>query len=326
MKAAICHSYGPPQSVRISTLPDPAPGPDEVLIAVHASTVASADRRIRAMDMPRGFGLMARAFFGFRGPRRPVLGTDAAGVIVAVGTNVRNWQVGQQVIAAPGARMGAHAQLLVIKASGTIAPKPASLDHADAAALIFGGTAALYFLRDRAGLQSGETVLVTGAGGAVGSAAVQIARAMGGQVTAMAGADKVAALRALGITDLIPSGQAPDSARQWDVIVDCAGIVSLSQARVWLAPNGRLCQVLAGLPQMLAGMVTRLGEGRRALSGTAVERAEDLQTLAKMADAGQFRPLIGARFPLDQIVQAHRLADSRAKLGNIVIEMPPQGS
>lgn len=322
MKAAICRSYGPPQTIQVETLPDPVPGPDEVLIAVRATTVASADRRIRAMDMPQGFGLIARGVFGLRGPRRGVLGTDAAGVIVAVGAQVTNWRPGQQVIAAPGMRMGAHAQLMLVKASGAIAEKPNSLDFADAAALIFGGSAALYFLRDRAALRPGETVLVTGAGGAVGSAAIQIARAMGAKVTAMAGTDKVAALRCLGFDDLVLSGQAPDCAHRWDVIVDCAGIVSRAQARAWLAPDGRLCQVLAGLPQMLTGMIAPLGQGRRAHSGTAVEKADDLRVLAQMADDGQFRPLIGARFGLDQIVQAHQLADSRAKLGNIVIEMP----
>lgn len=321
MKAAICPAYGPPSVVRIVTLPDPVPGPGEVLIRVRATTVSSADHRIRGMDLPAGFGLVGRAIFGFRGPRRPVLGVELSGEIAALGQGAAGWQPGQPVIAMPGVRMGAHAEMIVVKADGAIAPKPAALDFGEAAALSFGGTAALYFLRDRAALRPGETVLVTGAGGAVGSAAVQIARDLGGQVTAMAGADKAEVLRGLGVTDLIVSGQAV-TGRSWDVIVDCAGIVGMARARDWLAPRGRLCQVLATLPQLLAGAVARLGEGRRALGGTAPERAADLKLLARMADEGRFRPLIGTRLPLAQIVRGHELAASRHKLGSTVIEMP----
>ncbi|MFV0386622.1 NAD(P)-dependent alcohol dehydrogenase [Paracoccus sp. (in: a-proteobacteria)] len=321
MRAAICTAYGPPEVVRLVALPDPVPQQGEVLIRVRASTVASADHRIRAMDFPVGFHLLGRLIFGIRAPRQQILGTELSGVILVTGEGVDGWQEGQEVVAMPGARMGAHAELIVMKADGAMSPKPERLDFGQAAALSFGGTTALYFLRDRADLQSGESVLVTGAGGAVGSAVIQIARAMGGQVTAIAGADKTEILQGLGFTDLIPPNAPPDGSRQWDVIVDCAGIVGLGHARDWLAAKGRLCKVHASLPQMLGAMVLRLGQGRRILCGAAPERSVDLQTLALMADEGDFLPLIGARMPMSQIVEAHRLAAGGHKLGNTVIEM-----
>lgn len=323
MLAAICPVYGPPEAVRVETLPDPVAGPGEVLIAVRASTVSAADHRIRGMDLPRGFGLIGRAVFGWRGPRQPILGTDLAGTIVALGAGVSGWQVGQRVLALPGARMGGHATLVAMKSDAAIAPLPEGMDEADAVALAFGGTAALFFLRDRARLAPGEAVLVTGAGGAVGSAAIQIAQAMGATVTALASADKADALRGLGVQDFIASDRLSEAeGRRWDVIVDCAGIASRARARDWLASGGRLCQVVADLPDMLAGAVLPLGQGRRVLGGTAPERASDLRELLDMAKAGRLRPLIGARLPLARIVEAHRIAASRHKLGSTVIEMP----
>lgn len=321
MKAALCQAYGPPEVVRLSALPDPAPAPDEVLIRVRASTVASADHRIRALDLPPGFRLMGRLALGFRRPRRAILGTDLSGIVQIAGRDVTGFEPGQPVIAMPGWRMGAHAEFLVMKARAAIAPKPAALDFAEAAALCFGGTTALYFLRDRAGLQAGESLLITGAGGAVGSAAAQIARAWGAHVTGLAGHGKLAALQGLGFDDLIAASDGAQITRRWDVILDCAGIAGARQARDWLKPGGRLCLLQAGPGQMLGGLILRPGQGRRVLTGAAPERAGDLQILARMADAGQLRPLIGARMPFDSIVAAHHLVSGGHKLGNIVIEM-----
>lgn len=326
MQAAVVRRYGPPEAVRIEHVPRPAPGPGEVLIRVRATTVSSADHRIRGMDLPAGFGPVGRLVFGLRGPRQPILGTELSGEIAAAGPGVTRWLPGQEVVAFPGAKGGAHAEFVVMHETAAIAPKPATLDHETAAALCFGGTTALFFLRDRAGLRAGERVLVTGAGGAVGSAGVQIAAATGAKVSAMCGPEKAETIAALGAAEVLPSrGEVPEG-RQWDVILDCAGTVGMGRARAWLAPNGRLCQVLADLPQMIAGAFARLGEGRKVLGGTAPERAEDIAELARMADAGGFRPLVGARFELAEIARAHALAGSRHKTGSAVVLMPQSES
>lgn len=322
MTAAVVRRYGPPEVVQLERVPRPVARQGEVVIRVRATTVASADHRLRAMDLPTGFRTLGRLIFGLTGPRQPVLGTELSGEIAEVGPGVDGWVAGQEVVAFPGAKGGAHAEFARMPVAGALVAKPAALGHDAAAALCFGGSTALYFLRDRAGLRAGESLLVTGAGGAVGSAAVQIARAMGAAVTAVCAPDKAETIRDLGAADLLASGQPLPAGRRWDVILDCAGTIDIASARRALAPGGRLCQVLADLPQMLAGAVARLGDGRRVLGGTAPERAKDLADLVKLAEDGAFRPVIGARFGFDDIAGAHALAASGHKLGNTVVLLP----
>ena len=322
MLAAVVRRYGPPEVVRIEEVSRPVARQGEVVIRVRATTVASADHRIRGMDLPAGFRTIGRLIFGLSRPRQPILGTECAGEIAEVGPGADRWVKGQPVVAFPGAKGGAHAQYLRMKADGALTPKPEALTMEEAGALCFGGTTALHFLRDKAGLTRGERVLVTGAGGAVGSAAVQIARAMGGRVTAAAAPEKAETLRGLGAAEVLASRRPLPEGRQWDVILDCAGAVDMAAARAALAPGGRLCQVMADLPQMLAGAMARLGEGRRVLGGTAPERAEDLAELARLAEAGDYRPLIGARFAFEDIARAHALVAGGRKLGSAVVLMP----
>src|SRR5688500_9289196 len=164
LKAAVYERYGPPEVVEIRDVPKPVPAPDEVLIRVHATTVSAADWRLRSLQLPRGFGPLARPMFGFRRPRKPVLGTELSGVIEQVGADVTEWRVGDAVIAFPGFGMGAHAEYLTMPADGRIAPKPSSVPFDQAAALCFGGLTALHFLR-QTGVRAGERELVNGASG-----------------------------------------------------------------------------------------------------------------------------------------------------------------
>lgn len=321
MKAATVHRYGPPENVRIEEVPRPTPRAGEVLIRMKAVTVTSADYRLRAMDVPRGLGPMVRLAYGLRGLRKPILGSEGAGVVAETGPGVTQWRKGDQVIVFAGMRLGLHAEYACLPETAAIVRKPDNLSFAQAAALPFGGTTALYFLHDRAALRARDRVLVTGAAGAVGSAAAQIARAKGAQVTVMCSADKAPALAALGLTDHIASGGPMPAGTNWDLIVDAAGIVHRAEAGAWLAPAGRLCQVLADVPQMLGVILWRLGKGRRILGGVAPERVEDVQTLAEMAADGRLRPLIGAQMPFDRIAEAHALAESRHKLGSTVLEL-----
>jgi NADPH:quinone reductase-like Zn-dependent oxidoreductase len=176
MKAAVCRKYGPPHVVRIENVKKPAPKNNEVLIRILATTVASGDWRARSLAVPKGFGPIARLVFGLFRPRRPILGTELAGEIEAVGKDVRKFRVGDQVCAYPGLGMGCHAQYRTMPEDGRIAPKPANLSFEEAGAISFGGSTALYYLRDVAKIRNGERVLVIGASGAVGSAAVQLAK------------------------------------------------------------------------------------------------------------------------------------------------------
>jgi NADPH:quinone reductase-like Zn-dependent oxidoreductase len=312
MKAILARRYGPPSVLTQENIPTPTPGPGEILVRVRATTVSAADLRIRAARFPRGMAWLARLAIGLRGPRRPVLGTDLAGEVTALGAGVTQWAVGDAVIAMPGARMGAHAEYLLLPATGAITKKPAGLDWPQAAALVFGGTTALQYLRDKLALRPGEQVLVIGASGAVGLAATQIAPILGGQVTAVtSNTDLLARMGAVPIdyrsTDWRKTG------RRWDVILDTTGSARLPDRR-FLTGGGRLGLVAADLWQMLGGLFLR-----QVRSGVALERAEDLAQLVAWAAEGRLTPHVSATMPLAEAARAHVLGDTGHKIGSVVL-------
>jgi NADPH:quinone reductase-like Zn-dependent oxidoreductase len=175
MKAIVCQQYGPPHVLQLKEVATPAPKDDEVLIKIHATTVTSADCRLRSLRMPLGFGFISRLVFGVTRPRQTILGTELSGEVHRVGKDVLRFKVGDQVFGISGVRMGCYAEYICISERGALAIKPTHLTYREAAALSFGGTTALDFFR-RGQLQKGDRVLINGASGAVGSAAVQLAR------------------------------------------------------------------------------------------------------------------------------------------------------
>lgn len=319
MKAAVVTAYGPPDRVRLADRPRPVPGKGQVLIRVIATTVSSADWRIRSQTLPRGFCRIAPLVFGLRVPRRPVLGTECAGLVEAVGPAVNAFAPGDAVVAYTGATMGCHAEFVTAPV-GKVILKPSALTWDEAAAMSFGGCTALTFLR-AGGLAAGKRLLVIGATGTVGSAAVQIARAAGAQVTATGRASDAALLAALGADQVIDNraqdlAGLPDS---WDLILDAVGAETWARMRPRLAPGGRFLMVAADLPAMLGAMFVR-GD-RRPLSPMAPERAEDMVELARLAEAGTFRPLIDSTFALDDIAAAHARVDTGRKRGTVVVRV-----
>jgi NADPH:quinone reductase-like Zn-dependent oxidoreductase len=190
MKAIVYERYGPPDVLRSREVTKPTPKDNEVLIQIHATTVTSGDWRARSLDMPVGFGLIGRLVFGISRPRQPILGMELAGEIESVGKDATKFKVGEQVFAFSGAGMGCHAEYKCMPEDGAMALKPANLTYDEAAAISFGGTTALAFFR-RAKLQTGEQVLINGASGGVGTAAVQLARHFGADVTGVCSAANV---------------------------------------------------------------------------------------------------------------------------------------
>ena len=322
MKAAAYDRYGPPEVVELRQVPKPAPGPGDVLIRVHATTVTTADWRARSLEMPPGFGALGRLVFGVRGPRKTILGSEVAGVVEAVGEDAEGFSVGDEVFAFDGYGLGCHAEYKRMAADGAIARRPAGLTFGEAAALSFGGTTALSFLR-RAKLQAGERVLVNGASGAVGSAVVQIARHMGADVTGVcsaANADMVRGLGAHRVIDYTKQDFAAGS-DNWDVVVDTVGTAPYARSRRALREGGRLLLVLAPLSGLLGAPLVRLTSRHRVSAGPVAVRADDMRALAGLAEQGAFRPFIDRTLPFDRIVDAHRLVDSGRKRGNVVVSV-----
>lgn len=320
MKAAICRRYGPPESVTIENRPAREPGPGELLVAIDAAGLTSGDARIRAARAPGGMGPMIRLAFGLTGPRHPVLGREYAGRVVGTGPGATRFAPGDAVFGiTDGMRMGAHAEFVAVKETGLILPRPESLSVPEAAGFFFGGLTAADFLLDQCALQAGERVLVVGATGAVGSAAVQIARHHGAHVTALASAANLDLARDLG-ADLALDYRAEPAPGPFDVILDVPGLMPDALSR--LAPGGRLGLVTAGLGAMLGALLRPRREGgRRLCAGMVRETPDAMARLLALHQAGGYHPLMGETFALADIARAHALADSNHKRGNLVILM-----
>lgn len=318
MKAWICRAYGDPSVLALEDRPKPVPGDADVLVRIHATTVSSGDSRVRALRLPRGFGLLGPLVLGFRRPRRGILGTDLAGVVEAVGGQVTAYRPGDAVIAFAGSAMGCHAQYRVMPATGRIAPKPSNLAAEEAVSLLFGGTTALHFLR-KSGLKPGESLLVIGASGAVGSAMVQLARHMGATVTGVTSTPNLELVRSLGADDVIDY-RMQDVTRQnrtWDVIADTVGASDFCRCQSILNEHGRYLSIAGGLFDLLK----RRRGTRRSIAGPAEERAEDVLQLSRLAEAGVLKPVVGRIFSFADMRQAHAMVDSGRKVGSVVVRV-----
>lgn len=316
MKAWVCRRYGPPDTLELLEVPRPAPGAGEVLVRIRAASVSSGDARMRALRMPPGLGLVGRLALGLRGPRRAILGTEFSGVVEAVGNEVAGFSPGDAVFGFPGAQVGCHAQYRVMPADGRIARKPEGVSFAEAAALCFGGSTAMHFLR-KAAPKPGERVLVIGASGAVGSALARLAVLGGARVTGVASGRNADLVRSLGVEAFADytQGDLFAGSRDWDVIADAVGATTFAVARGALAEGGRYLSIAGGVSDMLS----RSSGGRRLVGGPAEERVDDLHALAKLAGEGAFRPHVERVYDFTQMREAHAHVDSGRKRGVVVV-------
>lgn len=320
MKMIVCERYGPPEVLQRQEAEKPRPGDTDVLIRIRTTTVTAGDRRVRAFDIPSGMRFPARLALGITRPRNRVLGTEFAGEVEAIGSRVTRFSVGDRVFAFPGSRMGGYAEYKCMPEGGLLARIPANLDVENAAALSFGGTTALHFFR-KAGLNADEEVLVIGASGGVGTAAVQLARHTGANVTGVCSTGNMELVRSLGAATVIDYTRDDVTARdnRYDVIMDTIGAIPAESLLPLLNQGGRLLLVAAGLHEMmlLPGKARR--SGARVIAGPASERPEDLRYLADLAGAGVFSPVIDRRYSLEEIIQAHHYVDTGRKRGNVVV-------
>ena len=319
MKAWFARQYGGPEVLRLEEVPMPAPKPGEVLVRVHAATVNSGDVRIRGCNFPPGMKFLGRLALGWSRPRQPVLGTEFSGVVEAVGQGVTRFSRGDAVYAFVGMKQQAHAEYAVIAETGAIAHLPQGLDFHQAAALCFGGTTALHYLR-RAGLKRGETMLVLGASGAVGSTLVQLGRHQGADVTATTSTgniDLVSGFGAARVIDYTVTDIAalPD---RFDIVADAVGAMDFATAQRLLKPNGRYLAIAGAMAEMLGSL--RSGpDGKRMLAGPASERVDDVVELGRLAAAGIYRPHIDRVYAFAEMPIAHAHVDTGRKRGSVVI-------
>ena len=324
MKAVICIRYGPPEVLRLAEVEKPIPQDREVLIKVHATTVTMGDCELRRFDFPAWVRPLARLGFGVRGPRTKVLGQELAGVIESVGKEVERFREGDEVFAATDFRLGAYAEYSCLPENGAIAVRPSNMSYEEAAAVPVGGLTALHFLR-KARIQEGQEVLINGAGGTVGTFAVQLAKSMGASVVAVDSGEKLDLLRSLGADGVIDHTRKDftRSGKAYDVIFDVVGKSPFPESLRSLKEGGYYLQANPGLSHLARGRLVPSGGGRKVVTSGGENRPEELEALRDLIEAGQVRTIIDRRFALEEIVEAHRYVESGRKQGNVIITVVP---
>ncbi len=317
MQAAIFTQYGPPEVLRIQTVARPEPKANEVLIKIHAAAVNSADSRLRRADP-----LAVRLFFGLLRPKKPILGDVFSGEVVAAGAEVTRFQPGDAIFGSTSTAMGAHAEYLCLPETGILAHKPANMSHAEASTIPFGGLTALHFLQ-KAAIQPGQKVLVYGASGSVGASAVQIAKHLGAEVTAVCSASNAELVRALGAAHVIDYARADFSAAGpvYDVVFEAVNKAPVAACLIALKPKGTLILAAAMIKEALQGSWASMTSGKKVLMGLIAETPENLHYLRQMAETGALKAVIDRTYPLNQIAEAHRHVDGGHKKGNVVVLM-----
>ncbi|MBD8079550.1 NAD(P)-dependent alcohol dehydrogenase [Cellulosimicrobium arenosum] len=324
MLAAVSTTYGPPEVVHVAELADPAPGAGEILVRNRASTIEAALVAARS-----GTPWFARLAFGLRRPRHPVLGGEVAGEVVAVGDGVTRFSVGDRVVGLTHMGAGAHAELVVLRADGVVEPVPDDLTAVDAAVLAAGPLTALPFLAVHARVRAGQSVLVIGASGCVGTAAVQVAVHTGAQVTAVCGPRGTGLVRELGATGVVDRTAQDFTATtaRYDVVLDAAGVSSYRRCRHLLTDDGVYLTTVPSLPILWRNLWTgRRTRGRRgvvAFTGlrSDAQKAATLRTALSLGRSGALRPVVDATYSLDEIADAHRHVEDEHKAGTVVVRL-----
>jgi NADPH:quinone reductase-like Zn-dependent oxidoreductase len=324
MKAIVWTAYGPPEVLQLREVEKPIPAPNEVLVKIHATTVTAGDCETRRLALPVWIRLPMRFYVGFSKPQRmTILGQELSGEVEAVGKDVTRFKPGDQVFATTGVGLGGYAEYIClpeIPEEGALAIKARNMTFEEAAAVPFGGLEALHFLK-KANIRPGEKVLINGAGGTIGTFAVQLAKYYGAEVTAVDSAGKFDMLRAIGADQVIDYTQEDfaQNGQTYDVIFDVIGKSSFSASMRSLTPRGRYLLANPRVSHMVRGLWSSMTSGKRVIAGAAKQTTEDLYFLKELIEAGKLRAVIDRCYPLEQTAEAHRYAEGGGKKGNLVI-------
>ncbi|MEQ8415682.1 MAG: NAD(P)-dependent alcohol dehydrogenase [Imperialibacter sp.] len=317
MKAAVYTQYGFPEVLQIKEVAKPVPKDNEILLRIKATAVNSGDVRLRKADP-----FAVRLFFGLLKPKTNILGSVFSGEVELVGKQVKLFKAGDQVFGHADMSFGAYAEYIVLPEGGSLALKPAAVLHSEAAAIPFGGVTALHFIK-KAMIKADQKVLIVGASGAVGSAAVQLAKSYGAIVTGVCSTSNTGLVKSMGadkvidytVEDFTQNGEV------YDLIFDTVKAISVSRSLKSLTSNGKMILSAAGMPEMLQGLWTSITSKKSVMTGVINHTAADIVFLKELTDAGKFKPVIDRAYPLEGIAEAHAYVEKGHKKGNVVINI-----
>ncbi|MCL4249198.1 MAG: NAD(P)-dependent alcohol dehydrogenase [Anaerolineae bacterium] len=323
MKAVVWTKYGSPDGLEYREIAKPTPKDNEVLIKVHASTVTAGDSEMRGFRFPLWLAIPIRLYMGPIKPRDIVLGQELAGEVEAVGKDVTQFKPGDRVFGTTGMRLGSHAEYNCLPAQtddSVLAIMPSNMTYEEAAAVPTGGLEALHFLR-KAKIQPGEKVLIVGAGGSIGTFAIQLAKDFGAEVTAVDSTAKLDMLRSIGADHVIDYTREDftQNGQTYDVIFDVMGKGSYARSLKSLNPHGRLAYGNPQFSHMIRKLWESGGDGKQVIIGTPNQRNEDLLYLKDLIETGKLKSIIDRRYPLEQTAEAHRYVETGQKQGHVVI-------
>lgn len=322
MKAYIFEEYGPPEMLQLKEIPRQIPKSDEILIKAYATSVSAADWRLRSFTILKGFGLIFKAMFGYPKPKKQILGSEICGIIEQIGVDVKDFKVGDKVFAFADFDLGCYVEYKVFNQNGLVCHLPQNLSFIEGGAMCFGASTALGFFK-RAELKASQKILINGASGAVGTAAVQLAKHFGANITAICSAANAELVKSLGAGRVIDykTQSLSDLGETFDIIMDNVGNLPFEISKNYLNENGKTLAVVADLPQMLKSIFSNFFGSKKMLSGSATTSIDDLKFLAKLAQNGEYKPVVSKIFAFNEMVEAHHYVDSGHKIGNAVVRI-----
>jgi len=328
MKAVVCDNYGPPEVLKLKEVEKPVPKENEILIRVYAASVNYGDllaRNFKAVtpgkfNMPLIFLLPAKISFGLRKPKIKILGSELSGLIESTGKDVKLFTKGDKVFGYPGMTMGAYAEYICMPENGCITIKPANITFEEAAVIPYGAIMAINQLR-KANIQPGQKVLINGASGGIGSAAVQLAKYLEAEVTGVCGTPRLEYVKALGADKVIDytKDDFTKNGETYDLIFDILGKISFGRCRNSLTNKGVLLLASFKMKQLFQMLLTSVTDGKKVICAMAPGSREDLISVKELIEAGRIKAIIDKSFPLEQAADAHRYVEKGHKKGNVVI-------
>jgi NADPH:quinone reductase-like Zn-dependent oxidoreductase len=323
MKAVTVTKYGPPEVLKLTEIEKPIPKENEILVKIHATSVSMGDCEMRSLNMPFALKLLIRIFIGFRKPRKTmILGQEIAGIIESVGENVTNFKPGEEVFGQTGFSMGGYAEYIIFSKEALLSIKPVSMTYEEAAVLPVGGFNSLHFLR-QANIKTGQKVLINGAGGSIGTIAVQLAKYYGAKVTAVDSTEKLEMLRSIGADHVVDYRTEDFSTNKtlYDVIFDVVGKASYSGCVQSLKENGFFLVANPSFKHHFCKRWTKKIHNKTVIAETVEETTKDLIFLSKLVENGEIKPIIDRSYSLEQSIDAHHYVETGTKKGNVVIKV-----